>query len=114
MILAITIPIWIVPVLLWKKKWIEFEKHRIDSQLENPIADYKDVPWFKMGVVAGVVAWLMFGLFFNLLNSENIQMRFSYWIIDFISCLPVFLICGFLWAAIMKFWLGLRPGGPCN
>jgi len=98
-ILAITSPLWFIPVRLWKNKWIEYEKTRFDTV---KTISYKEVPWVKMGFFFGGLMWLFLGFGFQLLWGT---FSWQNTILFFFLC----AIGGVLFTVIVKFWMGLRP-----
>ena len=102
-ILALTSPLWFIPVRLLKNKWLEFEKTRFEPSL---IDDYRGVSWVKMGLLFGSLMWLVMGLI-PLLCLSSISTKFPWGFLIF--SLAACAIGGTFFGTMMKYQLGKRP-----
>ena len=105
-ILAITCPLWFIPVKLWKTKWLNFEKVRLNNILVTGFSEYKDIAWLKVGVKFGGLMWLIVGIAPQIVIALiGYRFNWQFTVFSFVLC----TVLGILFAVMMKFFMGLKP-----
>ena len=107
-IVAITFPLWYFPARFFRQRWLEKEKGRLTNVLERPMIQAKSINWLLRGIfIFGGLMWLMNGVLpqmWQVLNGKEWDL-----ITTFVA-LPIWLMSGFAWGLIMRFWMN-RKGG---
>ena len=112
-ILAITFPLWYLPVRFFRlrQRWLEKEKERLAKVLERPLIQAKSINWLLRGTLYfGGFMWVIMGVipqFWEVLNGGEWD-----WIMVFIA-LPIWLVSGFVWGLWMRFSMN-RKGEKAN
>jgi hypothetical protein len=103
----VTFPVWALPVLLWKKKWLAFERRRVIAAQRKAVLHAADVPWKTIGVlVVGGSSWLATGVLPQVAFRELGQE--VDWAAIVIS-LTISLACGFGFGCYMKNYMTRKP-----
>ena len=101
-VLAVTFPLWYIPVRFFRDRWIAKEKARLAKVLERPLIQAVDVNWYLRGTFYfGGLMWLITGVIpevWNVLNGEEWDLRML-----FVFKLPLGLVSGFCWGLWMHF-----------
>ena len=106
LILLITFPAWILPVRLWKQRWLNFEKNRLLAVKNNTVLDWSDVPWIKIGVLGfGGTMWIATSLLHVVIGARG---NAPTWFMVIIG-IPICGIGGLLFGLGMRHFLGRRP-----
>jgi len=106
LVLAVTIPLWIVPALLWKERWLEFERRRIVARQHKAPVAAADTPWMKLGAAWGIFMWLIMAMFSDMHRQQpggGID-----WI-GFLASLPLWMAGGFAYSFGLKYFMSRRP-----
>ena len=105
-ILAITFPLWYFPARFFRHRWIEKEKERLANVLERPLIQAKTVDWLFRGIVYfGGSMWLIL----EVLPQTWKVLHGSEWdLAKMFAMLPIWLVAGFAWGLIMRFWLNRK------
>ncbi len=105
-ILAITFPLWYFPARFCRHRWIEKEKERLANVLERPLIQAKTVDWLFRGIVYfGGSMWLIL----EVLPQMWKVLHGSEWeLAKMFAMLPIWLVAGFAWGLIMRFWLNRK------
>jgi len=104
-LLAITFPVWILPVLLWKDRWLAFELRRARAAKEEELVDWGGVPWVKMGALFSGGMWMLLEVvpqLVRLATGGSASWR------GVLISIPIWLGGGFLFGLIMKLWMGRK------
>ena len=105
-ILAITFPLWYFPVRFFRRRWLEKEKERLANALERPLIQAKSINWLFRGTVyLGGFMWVILGVIpqvWSVLNGKEWDL-----IMMFVM-LPIWLVTGFAWGLIMRFWMNRK------
>ena len=105
-ILSITFPLWYFPARFFRHRWIEKEKERLANMLERPLIQAKTVDWIFRGIVYfGGSMWLIL----EVLPQIWKVLHGSQWDLGkMFAILPIWLVAGFAWGLIMRFWLNSK------
>ena len=104
-ILILTFPIWLLILAVWKTKWLEYEKARIEKKLEKGITKRKQTSWLIVGVFGwGTIMWVFVGIVPQLIIAHFKGSAFD-WAAVLIQ-LPIWLGAGLLFGGIMKWYMG--------
>ena len=105
-ILAITFPLWYFPARFFRHRWIEKEKERLANVLARPLIQAKTVDWLLRGIVYfGGSMWLIL----EVLPQMWKVLHESEWdLAKMFAMLPIWLVAGFAWGLIMRFWLNRK------
>lgn len=107
LVLGVTAPAWIVPVLLWRKRWLEFERRRVVAKRQGAAVDAASVPWTRIGVLGfGGSLWLLTGVLpqvVALVQGDEVDGA------HVLSTLPVCLVVGLGWGLSMRYFMTRRP-----
>ena len=107
-ILVITFPLWYFPARFFRQRWLEKEKGKLTNILESPLIQAKTINWLLRGTfIFGGLMWLMNGVLpqmWQVLNGKEWDL-----ITTFVT-LPIWLMSGFAWGLITRFWMN-RKGG---
>ena len=105
-ILAITFPLWYFPVRFFRRRWLEKEKERLANALERPLIQAKSINWLFRGIVYwGGSMWVILGVIpqvWSVLNGKEWDL-----IMMFVM-LPIWLVTGFAWGLVMRFWMNRK------
>ena len=105
-ILAITFPLWYFPVRFFRRRWLEKEKERLANALERPLIQAKSINWLFRGTVYwGGFMWVILGVIpqvWSVLNGKEWDL-----IMMFVM-LPIWLVTGFAWGLVMRFWMNRK------
>ena len=108
-VLAITLPLWYLPVRFFRRRWLEKEKERLAKVLERPLIQAKSVNWLFRGTLYfGGLMWVIMGVIpqmWRVLNGEEWDL-----IMMFIA-LPIWLATGFAWGLFMRFSMNRKGKG---
>ena len=100
LILVALFPIWIFPVLLFKEKWLAFEKRRIRQALNDPMVRAADIRWVRNGVVYfGGLMWFFVGVgpqVWSAVNGKDMNLTLM------LVQLPIWLGAGLAWGLVMQ------------
>ena len=97
-ILAITFPLWYLPVRFFRQRWLEKEKRRLADVLERPLIQAKNINWLLIGAFYSGFMWLTFPLVQKLLVGREWDLRMM-----FVVELPIWLVAGFVYGLWMRF-----------
>ena len=107
-ILAITFPLWYLPVRFFRRRWIEKEKKRLVKVLERPLIQAKSINWLLIGVFGwGVPTWATFQVLQVWLFGEEWDLKMM------LVNLPIWLVLGFGWGLWMRSYMN-RKGKKAN
>ena len=107
-ILAITFPLWYFVARHFRQRWLENEKGGFTNVLERPLIQAKTINWLFRGTFYfGGFMWLMLRVLPQMWQVLNGRERD---LITMFVTLPVWLVAGFAWGLIMRFWMN-RKGG---
>ena len=107
-----TSPVWALPVILWKKRWLEFERRRAIAKRQKAPVDAAGVPWTRLGVLYfGGILWAVIGCLPQaVLWAHGREVDWSRVVISLVVCLAV----GFFWGRLMKHFMSRRPRLPTS
>ena len=105
-ILAITFPLWYLPVRFFRHRWIEKEKERLANVQERPLIQAKTVDWLFRGIVYfGGSMWLILEVLPQIWKVSH----GSEWdLAKMFAMLPIWLIAGFVWGLIIRSWMNRK------
>ena len=109
-ILAITFPMWYLPVRFFRHRWIEIEKKRFAKGLERPLIQAKSINWLWLliGIFGwGVPTWATFEVLMVLHYGQEWDLK------RMLVGLPIWLVGGFVWGLWMRFYAN-RKGKKAN
>lgn len=105
-LLAVTFPAWIVPVLLWRERWLEIELTRVRAARAGETPKYENVPWIRIGVLGfGGAMWLLMGVLPQIVKEA--LRGAGNWRLVTIQ-FPIWLIGGLIFGAVMKLMMGRK------
>jgi hypothetical protein len=111
-VLALLSPFWVIPVWLLKDKWLEFERHRIQTSVGLPPIGVRQIRWIVNGVLYfGGMMWVLMGLLPELWVWKQGHEPNWLWAI---GQLPVWLWAGFGWAVLMRYCLSKKGKAEQN
>ena len=99
LILSLTLPIWWIPVQLYKEKWLQYERDRVSLEIDKLNIPKQPIHWYRLGIGWGITCWLLGSLTMPLfvhLNSYIEDVKFH------ATFLPLWLIGGLLFGFFMK------------
>jgi hypothetical protein len=103
-LLVLTFPVWIVPTLLWRERWLAFELQRVRAVREKGFPEHRSVAWMRVGVLGfGGSMWLVMAVLPAVregLLAGRASWRLVLWE------LPVWLLAGLIFGALMRWWTG--------
>ena len=108
LVLAITAPVWVLPVRRWKVRWREMDRRRaVEARQAAPLAAAA-VPWIRLGVFGfGSGMWLIANL---VVQAISLKLERSFDVDFALTSLPVSLVSGVLWGLTMRHLMSRRPG----
>ncbi len=104
-ILAITFPLWYFPAQIFRKRWLEIEKVRVEKALKRPLLQAESVRWLFRGTIFGGFMWVVLEIIpqvWNVLNEREWDL-----IMMFIS-LPIWLVTGIVWGLFMRWYMNRK------
>jgi len=106
LVLAVTSPLWFLPVKYIRPKWIEYEKLRLCRRQEIPLVEGKAVNWLLRGTfMFGGIMWIAMSV------APQAIRRFRGDEINWSAIgiqLPIWLLAGFIWGVVMHFWMNKK------
>ena len=106
-VLAMTFPLWYLPVRFFRHRWLAIEKKRVAKVLESSLIEAKSVNWLLIGVfVFGGFMWMLMEVIPQIREVFNggewdLMMMF----VD----LFIFMVGGFAWGLFMRFFMNRKP-----
>ena len=105
-VLVVTAPIWFLPAKLLRPKWLDYEKQRLARRKDQPLIKAKEINWLLRGTfMFGGIMWIALSVVPQVakvqsgtdINWNAIGIQLLGW-----------LFAGFMWGAVMQFWMNKR------
>lgn len=107
LLLAALLPLWIVPLLLFRERWRQYEFRRVRRALASLPSHARRTAWVRTGVLGwGGTMWLLLGVLpqvWALLHGGEPDWE------EAAVQLPMWLLAGWFWGMWMKRWMN-KPG----
>jgi hypothetical protein len=103
LILLVTFPVWGWFRKLLKQKWLNKQPERYKNlNLEIPIKTNTTSNWLKLGLIFGLLMFVLMTILLPLIFQEAITRR------NLLFGIPLWLICGLVWGYTMKLWMNKK------
>jgi len=108
LILGVTYPFWIWFKKSIRQKWLKQQPKRYTNlNLEYDHSMHKTKNWLLVGLIWGVLMYIIMSLVFPLLMDDEITTTLL------LIGIPIWLIAGIVFGLMMKYWMS-RKGKPVN
>lgn len=116
LLLALTLPLWIIPVRRMRQRWLAYERERMAVAAARALGPQKKVRWLMVGTFGfGGSMFVVCGLVFTIaaggVHGFSLSMLDD-WLGTMALLLPLCLVGGFIGGAIMKLFMDRKGRTP--